>query len=291
MHINMKYYVVSIGAIFISLGIGMLVGFNMNYDEEISKQQEAIIGDLNIRFEELKEHNNDLEEYLKILEGNYENSINFIEKNSDFLIKDRLIDKNIGIFSTNQENDYNEEIKETIEKASANISFDITINNNIFSEEKVKELSNILEIEFKDTKDIINYIIKSLSEDNSLEKLKNLETLEIIKINYLAENYKEFTSTIIAGGNNGELKEKLFNTIDKPLIESLKNQGKHIVGVERNDSKFSYSKLYFDNKISSIDNINNESGKISLITLLEDVNILGIYGESEESESLIPYKK
>ena len=32
MHINMKYYIVSIGAIFISLGIGILVGYNLNYD-------------------------------------------------------------------------------------------------------------------------------------------------------------------------------------------------------------------------------------------------------------------
>ena len=46
MHINMKYYVVSIGAIFIALGIGMLVGFNLNYDQELSKQQATIIEDL-----------------------------------------------------------------------------------------------------------------------------------------------------------------------------------------------------------------------------------------------------
>ncbi|MDM8129349.1 copper transporter, partial [Paraclostridium benzoelyticum] len=39
----MKYYIVTIGAIFIALGIGMLVGFNLNYDQELSKQQAAII--------------------------------------------------------------------------------------------------------------------------------------------------------------------------------------------------------------------------------------------------------
>lgn len=30
MYINMKYYIVIIGVIFIVLGIGMLVGFNLN---------------------------------------------------------------------------------------------------------------------------------------------------------------------------------------------------------------------------------------------------------------------
>ena len=54
MHINMKYYIVSIGAIFIALGIGMLVGFNLNYDQEMSKQQANIISDLDKKFDNLK---------------------------------------------------------------------------------------------------------------------------------------------------------------------------------------------------------------------------------------------
>lgn len=64
MHINMKYYIVTIGAIFIALGIGMLVGFNLNYDQELSKQQASIINDLDNKFEEIKNTNNDLEKKL-----------------------------------------------------------------------------------------------------------------------------------------------------------------------------------------------------------------------------------
>ena len=51
MQITMKYYIVSIGAIFIALGIGMLVGFNLNYDQEMSKQQANIISDLDKKFD------------------------------------------------------------------------------------------------------------------------------------------------------------------------------------------------------------------------------------------------
>ena len=51
MHINMKYYIVSIGAIFISLGIGILVGYNLNYDQELSKQQASVISDLDNKFD------------------------------------------------------------------------------------------------------------------------------------------------------------------------------------------------------------------------------------------------
>lgn len=55
MHINMKYYIVTIGAIFIALGIGMLVGFNLNNNQQLSEQQANIISDLDDKFNILKE--------------------------------------------------------------------------------------------------------------------------------------------------------------------------------------------------------------------------------------------
>ncbi|MEN2258220.1 copper transporter [Paraclostridium benzoelyticum] len=74
MHINMKYYIVTIGAIFIALGIGMLVGFNLNYDQELSKQQAAIIDDLDAKFEDIKTTNDELEGKLDKKRANTKNS-------------------------------------------------------------------------------------------------------------------------------------------------------------------------------------------------------------------------
>lgn len=73
MHINMKYYIVTIGAIFIALGIGMLVGFNLNYDQELSKQQAAIIDDLDAKFEDIKTTNDELEGKLDKKKANTKN--------------------------------------------------------------------------------------------------------------------------------------------------------------------------------------------------------------------------
>lgn len=291
MHINMKYYIVSIGAIFISLGIGMLVGFNLNYDEEISKQQEIMIGDLNVRFEELKENNKALEKDLEITQENYVKSINFINENVDSIIKDKLIDKNIGVISTNWENSYNNEIVETLSQSGAKVSFDMVLTNNLFEDEKIKELSEALQVEFKSSKEVLAYIINLLKEDFAQENLKVFEELEMIKINFMDETYKEYSSVVLAGGNNGKLGEELFETFDKDLIEILKSENKHVVGVERSDSKFSYSNLYFDNKVSSVDNIETSIGKLSLVMLIEDSNILGKFGVGEKVDSLMPYKK
>ncbi len=290
MHINMKYYVVSIGAIFISLGIGMLVGFNLNYDQELTKQQEEMIGELNLKFEDLRELNNKLEDDIVLINNEYENSISFINSNVDKIIEDKLLNKSIGIISTNQDNDFNQEIADTLSKSGANIAFDIVLLNNIFEEEKLKELSKNLSMEFKSSKDVINYIVECLKTSDAKSNLSKLQEFQIINIRSISDNY-DFESIVLAGGNNGKLKEKLFNNLDKNIIEKLRSENKHIVGVQRSDAKYSYINLYFNEKVTSVDNIDEGIGKISMVMLLEDSNILGKFGRTEDSDNLIPYKK
>ena len=291
MHINMKYYIVSIGAIFISLGIGILVGYNLNYDQELSKQQASVISDLDNKFDALKVTNDNLEKSLADLSDDYDKAIAFINDNVNNLVVGRLTDKNIGIISTNQDNDYTKEINEIITTANGNVAFDITLNNNIFNEKKIEELATKLNLEIKDTKDIMAYIEEALSESNATLKLKELEDAEMIKINSLNENYQSYNSVVIVGGNNGKLGKEQYENIDKILIETLKDKEKNIVGVQESNTKFSYVDLYFNDKVTTIDNVDEGIGKLSLVMVLQDSSIAGKFGKLEGSDSIIPYKK
>jgi len=291
MHINMKYYIVSIGAIFISLGIGILVGYNLNYDQELSKQQATVISDLDNKFNTLKETNDNLEKSLANLNEDYDKAIAFINDNVNSLVANRLTDKSIGIISTNQDNDYTKDIDNIITTANGDIAFDIVLKNNILNEKKIEELSTKLNLEFKTTKDIIVYIEQALSENNASEKLKQLEAENIIKINSLNENYQAYDSVVIAGGNNGKTGKEQYNKLDKIVIETLKENEKNIVGVQQTSAKFSYVDLYSNDKITTIDNIDEGTGKLSLVIVLQDSTIEGKFGKLEGSDSIIPYKR
>lgn len=291
MHINMKYYIVSIGAIFISLGIGILVGYNLNYDQELSKQQASVISDLDKKFDSLKVTNDNLEKSLADLSDDYDEAITFINDNINSLVGERLTDKNIGIISTNQENDYTQEIDDIITTAKGKVAFDIILNNNIFNEKKIEEVADKLNIDIKSTKDIMIYIEQALSENNASERLKKLEDLEMIKINSLNENYQSYDSVVIAGGNNGKSDEGQYENIDKILIETLKDKEKNIVGVQQSNTKFSYVDLYSNDKVTTIDNVDEGIGKLSLVMVLQDSSIAGKFGKLEGSDSIIPFKK
>ena len=291
MHINMKYYIVSIGAIFISLGIGILVGYNLNYDQELSKQQASIINDLDSKFNKLKDTNDSLEKSLDNLKGEYNKAIDFINKNVDSLVLNRLTDKSIGIISTNQDNNYTASIDDIITKANGKVAFDIVLKNNIYNEKKLEELSAKLDIEFKSTKDVMVYIEQVLSGKSAAEKLKNLENLEIIKVNVLNDNYQNYDSIVLAGGNNGKSGKEQYEKIDKVLIDTLKDKEKNIIGVQESNAKFSYVELYSEEKITTVDNIEENIGKLSLVMLLQDSSIAGEFGILDNSESILPYKK
>ncbi len=291
MHINMKYYIVTIGAIFIALGIGMLVGFNLNYDQELSKQQASMIEDLDSKFEVLKTTNDNLEENLTNLNKDYDEAIAIINQNSDKIIKDSLVNKNIGIISTNEKNDYSKEIASIIQNSGGNVAFDIALTSNIENKDALKKASEELSIELNNAKDVINYIAESLKEEGSISKLENLQRLELIKVESIAENYIDYDSVVLTGGSEDKAQKENFDKIDEALITKLKEQNKYIVGVQKSNTKNSYIDLYSKNKIATIDNIEEGIGKVSLTILLNEKGATGDFGRLESAKQLFPYKK
>ena len=284
MHINMKYYVVTIGAIFISLGVGMLVGFNLNYDQELSKQQAQIIDDLDVKFEKLKNTNNDLKSKLKSLNSNYDKTIDFINVNVDKLILEELTDKNVGIISINKNEDINH-AEDTILKANGNLLFNINFTDKFVDEILLTELSEQVEMDIKNSEQLVSYVLDALKNEGAREKLQPLQDLGLLKIKSLEPDYINTTSVVLSGDGYVEKIEDL----SKALINKLK-QEKYVVGIEATNTESSLMKLYSENKIATVNNINEGSGQLALVLALKDEKLIGNFGIGDNVESLIPYK-
>lgn len=289
MHINMKYYIVTIGAIFIALGIGMLVGFNLNYDQELSKQQAAIIDDLDAKFEDIKTTNDELEGKLDKKESEYKKLVNYLNQNYLVLIKDQLQGKNVGIISTTENYDYTQDISKTITDANGSVAYDIVLKSGLTNKDKIKELDSALQLQLKTEKDVVNYIMSCLKEENAMDKLQQLEKLEMIKINYLSDNYLECSQVVMASGDTNESSNK-FTNIDKIIIDKLKEDGKYVIGTQKSDVKFSDLENYKKDKIPTINNSQQGTGKLSLVYALRDSVEKGNFGIGDKVDSIIPFK-
>lgn len=292
MNINMKYYIVTIGAIFIALGVGILVGFNLNYDQALSKQQSEVLESFNTEFDDLKEKNKNLQSEIELLNGDIEKIAEYVDKNVDVLTKDVLTDKNIGIILTSENNDYSEGIEKLITNANGTLAFNIVIKDNISDESKLANLSKELNKTFKSSQDVINYIISSLSSTKGYDQLYALENLGVIKINSIDEKkYQDYDSVVLLGELIGKDAKDKFNAKEKLLLEGLKEENKYLVAVSQSDKNNEILKLYSENNISTIDNINQGMGEISLATLLKNQNEVGNYGISDLAKELIAYEK
>lgn len=289
MHINMKYYIVTIGAIFIALGIGMLVGFNLNYDQELSKQQAAIIDDLDAKFEDIKTTNDELEGKLDKKESEYKKIVNYLNENYLVLIKDQLQGKNVGIISTTENYDYTQDISKTITDANGSVAYDIILKSGLTNKDKIKELNSALQLQLKTEKDVVNYIMSCLKEENAMDKLQQLEKLEMIKINYLSDNYLDCSQVVMASGDTNESSDK-FTNIDKTIIDKLKEDGKYVIGTQKSDAKFSDLENYKKDKIPTINNSQQGTGKLSLVYALRDSVEKGNFGIGDKVDSIIPFK-
>ena len=286
MHANMKFYVVSVGGIFISLGIGMLVEFNLNYDQELSNQQAEIIKGLDSKFEILKSTNDTLEEELNKLNLSYDKAVEFINNNTDKLITGELESQNIGIITINNIN--SNYIQDSITNASGSIMFDINITSKVLDTKILEELSNNIDREIKTTKDMVSYLLESMNDSNFEYKLKQIEELGLIKINTLKDNLNEVDSIALMNGTLDESISKDIQDIEKTIVDALKNENKYLIGAKTVDSK-SDTKIYSENGISTIDNINEGSGQLALVSLLKNKNTVGNFGTGEDAQSLIPF--
>lgn len=291
MNINMKYYIVTIGAIFLALGIGIIVGFNLNYDQELTKQQSDILGEFETKFDSLNEEKKELQAQIDSLNEDYSELESYISKNYNILVTDELSDKNTGIILTNEKNDYSEELEQIIEDADGELAFNIVVNDAVSDENKLKELSKEIDKEIKTSKDCINYIVDCLKGDSAKSDLEKLQELELIKVKSLSDDYESYDSVVLVGENEDENLKSSFEVKDKNIISKLKEEKKYLVAVQREESKSEFIKLCSDLKISTINNIDQSTGKISLTMLIKDESKVGNFGIGENTEKLMPFSK
>lgn len=293
MGINIKYYIISIASIFISLGIGIFIGFNMNGHEIYLKQQQALVDSLENRFVEFKKEKEILELSIQNLNSERESQSVFIEGMFQEIIDNKLVDLNVAIIETSDSYFY-DDINETLQAAGAVLPLGIKYMNKIYNvrEDDLQEINNSLNIYLEDKEDLINLVNNEIA--NSLiygginHTLEFLAGHQYIEYNYNPDHMEEMNidKIIIAGGDWDQQNSKIEQTYI-PLIETLQNHQLDLIGVERSDVEQSSIPTFKQFDISTVDNIDSKVGKISLIYLLDGVR--GHYGEKPTANSLAPF--
>ncbi|AOY77081.1 copper transporter [Clostridium formicaceticum] len=286
---DMKYYVVTIAAIFISLGIGIFIGFNMNGGEIYLEHQQQLIDSLENSFGEFRLEKEDLQNTIEELELEKEKQEDFIQKAYYEIIDDKLFNLNIAVIQTSEDY-YYDDIKIALQEAGGNVPAQLVYTNKILylTEEELDHINYSFGVTL--TKEAVlgqtNNDILTLLRDGKVSNLLNyLITNDFIRFS----EYEAFDYTvdqiILAGGSQKE-NDEVLKAVDLDLIQKIQNQNMKVVGVERLDTAYSYIPSYKNSGISTIDNVDTFFGRMALI--LTAAGREGSFGEKEYSDQLVP---
>lgn len=282
---NVKYYVVTIVSIFLAIGIGIFIGFMLNAQDILTSQREDIIGQLEAKFDYLKEENENIKEESKSIKKENERLSEFNRIVYSEMIKGKLDGLKVGIIETNDEYIYTE-VNQTLQVAGATVLSNTTIKDELLIDvERLKEVyksftgkesSNVVA-------EVINELAKSLISGQVTPLITALNEQGFVDI---TGAYGEPLDYVIIGGGSSEKSDDRYKLIDENIIEVSKKNNIPVIGIERSDVKNSYIEKYKDSRISSIDNVESTIGKITMILAMDGKP--GNYGIKQSAESLAP---
>lgn len=280
MHINFKYFIVSIGSIFLALGIGILIGSGLGNNETMQKQNEAIVKDIDEQFNVLKTKDEELIKENKILKENADSYRRYIVSNQTILTANKLSGKNIGIISFDEKDD-TDEVDSSITSAGGNIAFKITIKEAIFEKGSAEKINEKLQTNISSNAELISLITDSIKNPTGNASLNALSELGYVKVDKMVGQYESVNNIVFINAAGNKMKNKV-NDLEKPIVEIVKNERPVVVvesSANSNESMEEFSKM----KIATINNIDQASGQISLVNCLSNDKLTGIYGKDKEN--------
>lgn len=290
--INIKYLIVSLASVFLALGIGIFIGLSFDGQEIILEQQEALIDEIEHKFAEIRNENEELKEEINNKNIHISHYEIFTRDIFPSLIQSKLEDINVAVIETNESYTY-EEIPSVVESAGGEVVSRTFIKKEFLlnEEEILDDVYNyfIKEKKIKANKEDISVILPEqliiAILENDITTLEYLEEAGIISLEGAYNSNIDYF--IVAGGGTLEDQEDVIKKIDIPLIESIKGYIIPVAGIEQSYVEKSYINEYMKQNISTIDNVDTLMGQYSLIEVINGKN--GDYGIKESAEELIPW--
>ena len=287
MHINFKYFIVSIGSIFIALGIGILIGSSLGTNESIQKQNASIIKDIDSKVNELQAVNDELSIENKQAQKNIDDFKSYLSNNNKTLIQSGLSNKKIGIISFDEDSTSNL-VSNVITSTGGEVSFYITIKNSINQDDALQKINEKFDKKLEKKEDLENLIVDSIKVSNTDGRLSVLQDLGYIKINGFINTFDNVTNIIV--NNTMDAKNTKVEEFQGGFIGKIKSLKPTIVA-QKSGSEVDMAKTFSKYRISTLSNVDEQWSYINLVTLINEKDLIGNFGKIDDNSSLLAISK
>ena len=287
--IDLRYHIVSIIAVFLALGVGVLIGSTIVSDDLMVAQQKKIIDSLEEKFTSLRERESNLlaqQDDLNRIIDNYEN---FSQVVLPSIVKGQLQGRNVAVIVTGGQN-IPAGLLSSLSDAGANVQSQTVVLSNINLKDNLL-CQRLVKFYGLDDKTTVNEIREKVAASIALiianhpdqGAIKFLNDNKLIKVS--GSYYHTVDSVILVGGAEN-LNTSFPDSFDSHLINALLLEGRHVFGVEVAKVNLSYMEAYQKYNVTTIDNIDMSLGQIALVLAMAGEP--GDYGIKATASKFMP---
>lgn len=287
--IDLKYHITSIVAVFLALGLGILIGSSIVGDNLLVDQQKKMIDRLEEQFHVLRDRDKKLEadnEYKDTIIKNYEN---YSQTVLPLLVANRLQSYKVAVIVTG-DSEVPAGMASALSTAGAEIVNKTVVlaNLNLDSAELREGLIDFYDLKEDASRDTLRHYVAvsvaaAISGKADPNVISFLEQNNLVK--FSGDHSIPVNGVVLLGGANN-LNNYWAESFDQGLIAYFNQEGIKVFGVEQSQVAHSYIPVYQQNNISTIDNIDLSPGQISLVLAMEGET--GNYGMKTTAQKFMP---
>lgn len=286
MIIDLKYHIASLVAVFLALGLGILIGSTVSGGDAIIEQQQQIADKLEQQLEELRQKNEIMQTEIAKVQVDYNIQKQFEKQALPLMIQGKLKDKSLAIIETNSYS-FSDDLINTLHMAGGEVKSVTTVLNDFDAGEKKDEICRELGWGSLNNETFARKMAETVAE--GVLKGENLAVLNYLAAMELVNKQGDYgvplDGVIVVGGSQDK-KNIRIKTIDMPIIDYFLARKIPVFGVEKSNVVCSYMNEYQKKRISTVDNVDTIPGQVALVLAISGKP--GHYGIKSTAQQLLP---
>jgi hypothetical protein len=280
-----RYHLLSLVAVFLALGLGVLVGISVSDTGVIETSQDVLVEDIQRDLDGLRTENGQLGR-------DRATNIRYQDDTFPFIVGGRLQGKRIAIVTSSTAGDeIQRKLTSAIHAAGGQV-VSTTVMNPRFDlpavTAKVKtDLKSDPAFAAVDDASLTAVVGRQLARDISKGGgVKLLTSLQGTVVDSMNGNYDVPVDAVVIVTRADNEQAPAYTDLEKRFLLSLKELGVPAVGAEQEDAPVSEIPLFQSVDVSSVDNLDSRIGQVSVVYILSGEK--GAFGVKPTADLLIP---
>lgn len=275
MIIDLRYHITSLVAVFLALGLGIVIGSSLLGDEKLFEQQRKLLNRLEGDLAGLRQDKKKLEGEMQDLGYRLKREQDFNQAVLPLLTQDKLLGKRVAIIQATSTTATAEvsELVSCLKHAGAEVLSTTSLLRYQGDEEKLAEILGTDDGSFEE---LMDYLGQALALGFGKQRLKPLEDLGYLR---LGGKYDLPVETVIIYEGKSVAPDDISGIMVQALKEHLQ-----VAAVENSTAP---SSSLSGKEILLVDNIDEASGRVALVYALASDG-LGHFGIKEGAQAFLP---